>query len=306
MDGNRTSVTEFIFLPFQNLHQFQHLLFALVLTMYNICVIGNIIIVFLIKKDSSLHSPMYLFISTFSVLEIIFVSSIIPKFLDILSGNTHISFLACFAQLYIADAMGIVECFLLAVMAFDRDLAVNSPLHYLNIMNCISYKLAVLPWVLGFSLTAILIIFTAQLDFCGPNEIDHFFCDLAPLQGLACSDSFVSNMVISCTTVFNGILTFVVIIGFYLHIIITVLGIKSVEGKRKAFSTCSSHIIVASLFFTSAISVYINPYHGHNDKFLALIYTIVTPTLNPFIYTLRNKVVKKAFFKAVQNIRDKL
>ncbi|KAM9294504.1 olfactory receptor 6C75-like [Gastrophryne carolinensis] len=306
MGGNITAVTEFIFLPFINLHPFQHLMFALVLNMYIICVTGNIIIIFLIKKDSSLHSPMYLFIGTFSLLEIIFVSIIIPNFLDILSGNNHISFLSCFAQQCTADTMGVVENFLLAVMAFDRDLAVNSPLYYSNIMSRLSFRLAVLPWILGFVIISIPTILTSQLDFCGPNELDHFFCDLAPLQTLACSDSFVSNMAISCVTVIGAMFPFIAIIGFYSHIIVTIINIKSVEGKRKAFSTCSSHIIVASMYYATVITVYINPNHGHNDKFLALLYTVVVPTLNPFIYTLRNKDVKRAFFKTVQNISNQL
>ncbi|XP_069582887.1 olfactory receptor 6E1-like [Ranitomeya imitator] len=295
-DVNSTIVTEFVLLAFKDFRHFQMLLFVVCLFIYITCIIGNMIIFLLILIDISLHSPMYYFISRFSILEIFFVSIIIPKLLDILlAGRNRISFMACFFQLYCADTTGIVECYLLTVMVFDRHFAITSPLQYLIIMSHWYTRLAVFPWIVGLVAALIPTIITASLKFCGPNIIDHFFCDLAPLQNLACSDPFVSNLVTSIIAIIVVLFPFIIIIGFYIHIIITVLKIKSVEGKFKAFSTCSSHLIVASLFFSTGIIVYVSPNGSNYDKFFALIYKVVTPLLNPFIYVLRNQEVRKAF-----------
>ncbi|KAM3918981.1 olfactory receptor 10A7-like [Leptodactylus fuscus] len=244
---------------------------------------------------------MYFFISNFALLEIIFISVTVPKLLtNLIDANRKISFTGCFAQLYAFNSLGVVECYLLAVMAFDRDLAINRPLHYSSIMNnSLCMELAAAPWVIGFVTAAIPTIFTAKLEFCGPNEVNHFFCDLAPLQNIACSDPLVSNLVTSSTAIFATVVPFVIILGFYIHIIATISKIKSTVGKQKAFSTCSSHLIVASLFYCSAIVVYVRPKGSQHDKYLALMYTVIIPLLNPFIYTLRNKDVKAALRKSM-------
>ncbi|XP_044127244.1 olfactory receptor 6N1-like [Bufo gargarizans] len=297
-DINHTMVTEFVLIAFEDLHQFQILLFMVVLLIYITCIGGNIIIYLLIKLDVSLHTPMYYFISVFAILEIIFVSIIIPKLLDILiAGRNRISFVACFLQLYCADTAGGTQCYLLTVMAFDRHFAITNPLRYVGIMSQACTKLAVFSWIAGLITAFVLIIFTASLDYCGPNKIQHFFCDLTPLQNLACSDPHVSNLVTSVACIFGILFPFVIIIGLYIHIIIKVLEVKSVDGKHKAFSTCSSHLVVSSLFFCTSITVYVKPSDSQNDKFLAFIYTVVTPLLNPFIYTFRNRAVKCAFLK---------
>ncbi|XP_018424318.1 PREDICTED: olfactory receptor 6P1-like [Nanorana parkeri] len=206
--------------------------------MYNICLSGNLMIVFLVKRSSSLHKPMYFFISDFAILEIMFVSVIVPKFLDILITCKHgISFMGCFAQLYAGNSTGIVECYLLAVMAYDRHLAIHSPLLYASIMSQLKVKLAILPWVAGFFIAGITTIFTAQLEFCGPKKLDHFFCDMAPLHNLSCSDPFFSNLVTNIAAIFVILLPFASIMWIYIRIIITVAKIKRTEGKHKAFST---------------------------------------------------------------------
>ncbi|XP_075137760.1 olfactory receptor 6C74-like [Leptodactylus fuscus] len=299
MPGNNyTTVTEFVLIAFEDLHQYQILLFIVVLLIYITCVAGNIIIFLLIKLDVSLHTPMYFFISLFVISEVAFVSVIIPKFLDVLiTGRNRISFAACFMQIYFGNTMGIVECYLLTVMVFDRYLAITNPLQYLVIMSQMCTKLAVFPWIVGLVTAFIPNVFTASLNFCGSNMIDHFFCDLAPLQHLSCSDPYISNILTSLAAIFVVLLPFIIIIGLYSRIIATVLKIKSVEGKRKAFSTCSSHLIVSSLFFCTCITVYVRPSGGQQDKYLAIIYTVVTPLLNPFIYTFRNKDVKRVFFR---------
>ncbi|XP_063803394.1 olfactory receptor 10A5-like [Pseudophryne corroboree] len=302
-DGNMTVVKEFILLAFPNLHQFWLILFVLVLLMYTTCVFGNMTIIFLIKWNASLHTPMYLYISSFAFLEIIFVSVIVPNFLHILAaGQNRISFVGCITQQYFGNSMGVVECYLLTVMAFDRDLAINSPLHYFIIMSKLKTKLAVGPWIAGFAIASIPTVFTSRLTFCGRNELDHFFCDMTPLQNLACSGSFIGRAVTNSAAIFAVMFPFIMIIGFYVHIIVTISKIKSTEGKHKAFSTCSSHLIVASLFFGTSLIVYAGPNGSQYDKYLAFIYTIVTPLLNPFIYALRNTDMKSAFFKSFSYI----
>ncbi|XP_075185897.1 olfactory receptor 6N1-like [Anomaloglossus baeobatrachus] len=293
---NKTLSMEFVLLGFSNFPKFQTFLFCIVLLAYIICILGNITIFLLVRTDSSLHVPMYFFISTFTVLEIMFVSVTVPKLLAILiQAKKTISFFGCFMQLYVYSALGETECFLLSLMVFDRHLAISNPLRYSTIMHSrFCYELVVLPWIFGFIISLFPIVETLLLDFCGPNKINHFFCDLAPLQNLACSDPYISKMTTIVAAFISIAMPFFVIVGFYINIIHTVLKIDSKEGKSKAFSTCSSHLIVASLFYGSAIIVYVKPNGSHYDKYLALTYTVVTPLLNPFIYTLRNREVKIA------------
>ncbi|XP_075139558.1 olfactory receptor 6N1-like [Leptodactylus fuscus] len=303
-DVNTTTVTEFVLLGFSRFHKFQNFLFCAVLLAYITCVLGNIAIFVLIRVESSLHTPMYFFISTFTVLEIMFVSVTVPKLLAILiQTEKTISYFGCFIQLYVFNSLGQAECFLLSLMVFDRYLAITNPLRYSAIMTSqLCYELAVLPWLLGFTVSLFATVETFLLDYCGANKIDHFFCDLSALQNLACSDTFVSNIATIVATFISIILPFFAIVGFYIRIIYSVLKIKSNEGKTKAFSTCSSHLIVASLFYGSAIIVYVRPKGSHYDKFLALMYTVVTPLLNPFIYTFRNREVKNAVRKVTRRV----
>ncbi|KAM9294484.1 olfactory receptor 10A7-like [Gastrophryne carolinensis] len=295
-EDNTTEVKEFILLAFSNLHDFQILLFLIILIAYVISVTGNLAIIILVKTELSLQTPMYSFISTFAILEIMFVTDMIPKLLDnLISKNKKIPRIGCFAQMYAFNGLGITECYLLAVMAFDRDLAINNPLHYSSIMDKkLSTGLTVVPWIIGFSISLMTTAFTARLKYCGPNKINHFVCDLAPLQSLACSDPFISKVVTLLAAVLATIIPFIIIIAFYIHIINTISKIKSAEGKQKTFSTCSSHLIVASMYYGTASIVYLRPNGSQYDKFLALMYTVLTPLLNPFVYTLRNSNVKNA------------
>ncbi|XP_075048066.1 olfactory receptor 6C4-like [Mixophyes fleayi] len=301
VEANKTVVEEFILLAFAELHQFQNLLFVVFLLTYITCVMGNVTIIVLVRIEPSLHATMYFFICVFSILEIIFVSVTVPRLLaNLIAANNIISFKGCLTQMYVFVSLGATECYLLLVMVFDRHLAINSPLHYPAIMtHALCIVLAVLPWIMGFSLILIPTIITARLEFCGPNRIDHFFCDFAPLQNLACSDPLISIIWTSTSAILSVVLPLIIIIGFYIHIIITVSKIKSEEGKQKAFSTCTSHLIVASLFYDTAIIVYVKPKGSHYDKYLAFMYTAFTPMVNPFIYTFRNRDVKKAFRNSV-------
>ncbi|KAG8540921.1 hypothetical protein GDO81_030061, partial [Engystomops pustulosus] len=293
-----TIVTESILLAFGDLHQVQILFFMASLFIYMTCVSGNVIIYLLIKLDASLHTPMYYFISVFGILDIIFVSTFVPKLSDILiAGGNRINFASCFLQLYCAVAVGEAECLLLTVMAFDRHLAFTNSLNYLRIMSQACTKLALFPWITGIVASSILTIFTASLEYCGHYVINHFFCELAPLQKLACSDSYVSSMATSVTGIVGLLLPFIIIIGFYTHIITKVLAIKTECGKQKAFSTCSSHLIVSSLFFF--VQLWLSMSNQVIDIMTStwLSYTVIIPVLNPFIYTLKNKDVKSAFLK---------
>ncbi|XP_075048048.1 olfactory receptor 6C4-like [Mixophyes fleayi] len=301
VETNKTVVKEFIFLAFADLHQFQNLLFVIFLLTYITCVMGNVAIIVLVRIEPSLHTTMYFFISVFSVLEIMFVTVTIPRLLaNLIAANNIISFNGCFIQMYVFDSLGVTECYLLVIMVFDRHLAINKPLHYPAIMtHALCIELAVLSWIMGFVINLIPTIITARLEFCGPNMIDHFFCDLAPLQNLSCSDPFISIISTIISTILISVLPLIIIIGFYTHIIMTVLKIKSDEGKQKAFSTCSSHLIVASLYYGAGIIVYVKPKGSHYDKYLAIMYTAFTPMINPFIYTFRNRDVKKVFRNSI-------
>ncbi|KAM9294520.1 olfactory receptor 10A3-like [Gastrophryne carolinensis] len=267
---------------------------------YITCIIGNVSIIVLVKTHPNLHVPMYFFISLFAVSEIMFVSVTIPKLLAILSsGDTGISAVGCFIQVYALHALGETECLLLALMAVDRYLAINNPLHYSTIMN---FGFGAFPWIAGLTISFIPAIFTFFLDYCGPNEIDQVFCDMAPLQNLACSNPLISSYAIIASAIITVIFPFITIVVIYINIIIVVLKINNKEGKKKAFSTCSSHLIVACLFYGSVIIVYIRPKGSHYDKFLSLMYTVVTPMLNPYIYTLRNTEVKQACRKIMRRL----
>ncbi|KAM8921443.1 olfactory receptor 10A7-like [Pelodytes ibericus] len=303
MEANDTmAVKEFILLAFSNAPQFQVVLFPVVLLMYIVCIIGNVVTISLVITEPILQTPMYFFIRTFSLLEIMFVSVPVPKLLDnLLTESKTISFAGCFSQLYAFNAFGEIECLFLTLMVFDRHLAIHNPLRYSAIMNhSLCIELTVLLWATGFIMSSIVTVSTASLEFCGPNEVDHFFCDLAPLQNLSCSNPFLSVLATSFVALLTVVIPFIVIMGFYIHIIYTVSKIKSLEGKQKAFSTCSSHLIVVGLFYGSAITVYMKPKGSKNDKFLALMYSIVTPMCNPFIYTFRNREIKNVLTKSIR------
>ncbi|KAM9294481.1 olfactory receptor 5V1-like [Gastrophryne carolinensis] len=256
--SNVTGVKEFLLVGFFNFSSFQSLFHSLILLSYMICVIGNIIVIILIRTEPTLHNPMYFFISIFAVLEIMFVSVTVPKFLfSITQTKKTITFFECCAQMYSFNALGETECFLLALMVFDRHLAINNPLRYSTIMSSTFCSgLAALPWLAGFFVSSFPTCFTVLMDFCGPNVINHFFCDLAPVQNLACSDPFKSKLFTILAAFFSVVLPFSTIVVLYIEIIVTVLKIKSREGKRKAFSTCSSHLIVICLFYGTVIIVY--------------------------------------------------
>ncbi|KAM9330764.1 olfactory receptor 4E2-like [Gastrophryne carolinensis] len=305
---NQSMVTEFMLSGLSSSHEFQIMFFTLFLALYLVTSSGNFLIITATIVDPNLHSPMYFFLSNLSFLDVCYSSVTIPKMLvNILSHNKTILFKQCISQLFFLHLFGGTECFLLTVMAYDRYVAICNPLRYHTVMNyTFCYWLVASTWLAGFLHSSTQALLTYQLPFCGPNKINHFFCDVHPLAALACSDTFFINMFIIANSGMISLACFVVLLFSYLGIITTILKISSSEGRRKAFSTCASHLLVVTFFFGPCVFIYLRPpvnYMG--DKLVSVLYTVLTPLLNPIIYTLRNKDVKTAITKPFINQNKK-
>ncbi|KAM3823636.1 olfactory receptor 10A4-like [Vipera latastei] len=297
--SNQTNVTEFILVGFSSYPELQVPLFVIFLLVYTITLTGNVLIILVTTVDPALHSPMYFFLRNLSSIDICFNSVIVPKILaDLILQKKTISYIGCFTQLYFFFFFGTVECCLLAAMAYDRYVAICNPLRYPEIMNRkVCFQLAVASWVLGFPNSTVSAISVFSVTFCGPNTINHFFCDSPPLMELACAGTYIVQIEALTATVIFIVFPFLIILFTYICIIITILRMHSAEGRKKPFSTCSSHLLVVTLFYGTATSTYFNPtskYSPDTKKFLSLSYTVITPMLNPIIYSLRNKEVKAA------------
>ncbi|KAM4038693.1 olfactory receptor 11A1-like [Anomaloglossus baeobatrachus] len=260
----------------------------------------------LVITSKNLHTPMYLFISQLSISDILVITDIVPKMLYVLLNNGGtITFISCITQFYFLGASETVECFLLAVMSYDRYVAICNPLHYNVIMkNGFCVILTLICWVLGFSIVLIYMITTAKLSFCGPNVIDHIFCDIVPLLELSCSDAYIVHLEVYFLSIPIVFIPITIIVGSYINIVVSVLKIPSSIGRHKAFSTCSSHLTVVSIFFWTIFSIYVVPTNGQSStisKILSLLYTVFTPFVNPIIYSLRNydfiKAIQKSCYK---------
>ncbi|XP_069856114.1 olfactory receptor 10C1-like [Dipodomys merriami] len=304
---NYTWTPTFILTGFTTTRTLQPLAFLGTLCIYVLTLAGNLFIIILVKTDSGLSTPMYFFISVLSFLELWYVSTTVPTLLHtLLHGRSPIPSAACFLQLYVFHSLGMTECYLLGVMALDRYLAICRPLHYHALMSRqVRLCLAGSTWVAGFSAALVPAGLTASLPFC-LKDVAHYFCDLAPLMKLACVDtSWHAQVYISVIGMINTC-NLALILGLYGGIVTAVLKLPSAASRAKAFSTCSSHIIVVTLFFGSAFIVYVGPAEIQaegRDKLIALVYTFLTPFLNPIIYTLRNKEVKEAVKRVTQRIR---
>ncbi|XP_077329898.1 olfactory receptor 6N1-like [Lithobates pipiens] len=297
---NRTThkgnVTTFFFLGFNKMSVFNLLLFTLVFIIYIVTICGNCLIIMLIYYSKTLHSPMYFFLSQLSISDIMLITDIAPKMLDIvLHEKTSISFSGCITQYYVFGSTEGFECFLLTVMSYDRYLAICSPLHYVSIMKqTLCIQLVLVSWIFSCSLGLIPILEICQLEFCGPNVIDSIFCDFNPLVELSCSDTSRVQMEMTLLCVPVLIFPFLVIVVSYIYIVLTILKISSFSGRLKSFSTCSSHLIVVFLFYGTLIAAYMIPKEGQSrtiSKMMSLLYTVFTPFVNPFIYSLRNKEI---------------
>ncbi|XP_069461206.1 olfactory receptor 2D3-like [Ambystoma mexicanum] len=298
---NGSSVTEFLLLGLSEDPEVNNVLLVLFLFTYLLTIIGNTALVTVCVTESSLQTPMYFFLGNLSILDILFSSLYVPFILAQLVSRTRISFSGCAAQMYISLLLGITECELLAVMAYDRYAAILFPLRYSVIMSrSICGTMVVCCWIIGGSIGLIDTVFTLQLPLCGHNIINHFFCEATSLLQMACGDTFVTEMVIFSGAIFALLIpTFFTLVS-YVRIITTIMKIRSSEGRRKAFSTCASHLIVVILFYGTAIFMYMKPKSVdtvNQDKIISLFYTVTPPLLNPVIYSLRNKDVKVALLK---------
>ncbi|KAM7150830.1 olfactory receptor 10A4-like [Macrochelys suwanniensis] len=260
---------------------------------------GNILIIVIITVDAALDTTMYFFIHNLSVIVTCFTLVMVPKMLvNLLARSKTISFVGFGAQMYFFFFFGSTECFLISLMAYDRYVAICNPLHYPDIMNrraC--FQLAGASWFSGFPVATVQTTWIFSLPFCGPNQVNHFFCDSPPVLELACADTSLFEIEALTATVLFILFPFLLILVSYVRIIITILRMPSEEGRHKAFSTCSSHLVVVTLFYGTASSTYFRPKSSYSPdikKLISLSYTVVTPMLNPIIYSLRNKDVKSA------------
>ncbi|XP_074056211.1 olfactory receptor 1f45-like [Macrotis lagotis] len=297
--GNQSGVSEFILLGLSDQPEQQRLLFFLFLLMYLITDLGNLLIILVIKTSPCLHTPMYFFLSNLSLVDICFTSTTIPKMLaNHVSGNKGISYAECITQVFFFIWFAGIDSILLTAMAYDRYVAICAPLHYSMIMTPkVCALLLVVSWFWAYGIALIHTVLLTQLSFCDHNKIPHFFCDLSPLLKLACSDTFINDLMVNTVGSLTIILPFIGILISYTRIFVTVMRIPSTVGKWKAFSTCGSHLTVVSLFYGTIIGVYFSPTSNHTaqqDTVAAVMYTVVTPMLNPFIYSLRNKDMKGA------------
>ncbi|XP_072282572.1 olfactory receptor 6N2-like [Pyxicephalus adspersus] len=299
-DWNKSSVSEFILVGFPTLHRYGPFLFVCLLIIYLLTIASNVIILSVIRLDSKLHTPMYFYISILSFLEIWYTAVTIPKMLvNLLVPRKSISFMGCLLQTYFFHALGASECYLLTTMAYDRYLAICQPLHYSSVMTSeLTLKLVVFCFALGFLCPITEVILISKLPFCGSNEIQHIFCDFPPLLSLACTDTSINVLADFIINSFIILVTFLFIMISYMRIIFTILKIRTSVGRVKAFSTCVSHLTVVLLFFTCIVFMYVRltkSYSLYYDRVLAVIYSVLTPFLNPVIYSLRNKEIRVAF-----------
>ncbi|KAM4845607.1 olfactory receptor 10AG1-like [Thomomys bottae] len=306
VEDNVSTVKQFLLLGFSELPDLQGLLSAVFSIVYLIILFGNSLIITITTSNPELKKPMYFFLAHFSTLEICYVSVTLPRILiHIWTQNRNISLRDCATQMCFFLMLGTTESLLLVVMSYDRYVAICQPLHYPVIMNpnkCI--QLAAGAWLTGVPIQIGQTYQIFSLNFCSANEIDHFFCDLPPIIKLACGDTSMHELSVYIVVIFVGAIPFILIIVSYSNIVSTILRLPTARGRTKAFSTCSSHLLVVVLFFGSASIMYFRPKSKHSagtDKLFSLFYTVVTPMFNPLIYSLRNKEViaalRKLFFK---------
>ncbi|XP_052031420.1 olfactory receptor 483 [Apodemus sylvaticus] len=299
-DENYTAVTEFILLGLTDDPVLRIVLFTIILCIYLVTVSGNLSTILLIRVSSQLHHPMYFFLGHLASVDIGISSSVTPNMLvDFLLERSSISYTGCGIQLGSADFIASVECFLLAAMAYDRFMAICNPLLYSTKMSTqVCIQLVVGSYLGGFlNASLIVLVYFFSFLFCGPNRIDHFFCDFAPLAELSCSDVSISVLLIAFSAGSVTMITMFVIVVSYSYILFTLLKMHSTEGRHKAFSTCTSHLTVVTLYYGTVIFIYVMPkssYFTDQNKVVSVFYMVVVPMLNPLIYSLSNNEIKGA------------
>ncbi|XP_061046558.1 olfactory receptor 7D4-like [Eubalaena glacialis] len=297
--GNHTGVSQFLLLGLSDDPELQPLLFGLFLSMYLVTVLGNLLIILAVSSDSHLHTPMYFFLANLSFVDICFVSTTVPSMLvNIQTQSKGISYIGCLTQVYFFMIFAVMDSFLLTVMAYDRFVAICHPLHYTVIINPRFCGLLVLMcWFIIFWVPLLHILLLRRLTFCTGTEIPHFFCELAQILKVACSDTLINNIFLFVATALLGVFPLTGILFSYSRIVSSLMRISSAAGKYKAFSTCGSHLSVVSLFYGTGVWIYLTSAVTHSPQrssIASVMYTVLTPMLNPFIYSLRNKDVKGA------------
>ncbi|NXA17457.1 OR4S2 protein, partial [Ibidorhyncha struthersii] len=296
---NASSVKEFILLGLSENQGVQKICFVMFLFFYVIILAGNLLIVITVISSQCLNAPMYFFLCYLSFVDICYSSVTAPKMIaDFLVENKTISFVGCIAQLFGVHFFGCTEIFILTVMAYDRYVAICRPLHYTTLMTRrVCGRMVIGSWVGGFLHSMVQTLLTTQLPFCGPNKIDHYFCDVHPLLQLACTNTYAVGIIVVANSGMIALSCFFILVMSYI-VILASLKSQTSEGRYKALSTCGSHITVVILFFGPCTFVYIRPSSNlSEDKSVAVFYTVITPMLNPLIYTLRNGEVKSAMRK---------
>ncbi|XP_032751463.1 olfactory receptor 13G1-like [Rattus rattus] len=302
---NGTLVTEFLILGFSEMPHLRVPLLLSFLCLYMAAISGNLLIMVTVSASPALHTPMYFFLVNLAVVDILCTSTILPKLLDIMVGGRTISYGGCMAQLFFFTwSMG-AELLLFSAMAYDRFVAICCPLHYSTWMGPrVCAFLAGLVWSISLTNTSVNTSLVLRLPFCSSNVIEHFFCEIPPLLKLSCAPTQLNEVMAFAADVFLAVGNFSVIILSYGFIVTSILKIRSAEGKQRAFSTCSAHLFVVTMYYSTIIYTYIRPassYSLNKDKVVSIIYTSVAPTLNPLIYTLRNKDVKVALRKLLSS-----
>ncbi|XP_037377188.2 olfactory receptor 5A1-like [Talpa occidentalis] len=304
-DVNLTSVTVFVLLGISKDKELQLSLFPVFLLIYLVTLFWNLGLIILIRMDSHLHTPMYFFLSALSFIDICYTSSISPRMLaDLFKDKKVISFIACATQWLVASWMGQAECLVLAAMAYDRYVAIGKPLQYSTIMAPgLCWKMVAGAIGCGFLSSLIEVVIGFEMYYCGPNVIQNFFCNITEIISLSCSNSFIGQMIVFLIILCVAGGSMVVVLLSYGFIAASILKLSSVKGSAKAFNTCASHLAVVTLFYGTALSVYMHPSSGHSTKqnrFLSVFYVIIIPMLNPFIYSLRNKEIKEALRRVMK------
>ncbi|XP_026575450.1 olfactory receptor 1052-like [Pseudonaja textilis] len=298
--GNNTPVTEFILTGLTEDSQLQLILFGTFFVVYAITLVGNLSMIILIRINPSLHTPMYFFLTSLSFLDICYSSCVTPKFLsNLLKQKKIISFGGCLSQLYFYGLLATTECYLLAVMAYDHYVAICNPLLYLMIMSqrkCV--QLIAISYIAGIINAFIHTMAATRLSFCGPNIIKSFYCEGSPLFALSCSDISLNYLLVFVFVGFNLLTTSLTVLTSYTYILVTILKLHSAASRRKAFSTCTSHLMVITIFYGCLSFMYTRPssrQNDHLDQMASVFYVVVTPMLNPLIYSMRNQEVRGAF-----------
>ncbi|XP_073070281.1 olfactory receptor 6C2-like [Manis javanica] len=302
-----STVTTFILLGLTDDPQLQVLIFTFLFFTYMLSITGNLTIIFLILLNSHLKTAMYYFLQNFSFLEISFTSACIPRYLyNIATDDKVITYNACASQVFFTDLFGVTEFFLLAAMSYDRYVAICKPLHYVTIMSStVCRRFVFCCWVAGLLIIIPPLSLGLNLEFCDSNAIDHFICDASPLLKISCSNTWFMEQTVVICAVLTLLMTLMCVVLSYIYIIKTILRFPSAQQKKKAFSTCSSHMIVVSITYGSCIFIYIKPSAKESvaiNKGVTVLTTSIAPMLNPFIYTLRNKQVKQAFSNSMKRL----